>query len=95
MSVNVPGVGAKSATVPLPEIHLTNLGQGADGITVADLTAKVMKELTEAALKAAEKGIADIGKIGTDAVKDAASKAAGETLDKATKSVTDILKKKK
>ena len=27
--------GGKSATVPLPEIHLTDLGQGTDGITAA------------------------------------------------------------
>jgi uncharacterized protein involved in outer membrane biogenesis len=94
LSVNVTGLGGKSATVPLPEIHFSNLGQGPDGITVADLTAKVMKELTRVAVEAAEKGIADLGKLGTDAVKGAAGKTAGETLDKATKGLGGLLKKK-
>src|ERR1051325_11069016 len=55
LSIDAGPLGGKSATVPLPEIHLTNLGSGPDGITAADLTAKVLKELLQAAIPAAEK----------------------------------------
>jgi len=93
LSVNVPGVGEKSATVPLPEIHFTGLGQGADGITVAELTRKVLNEVLQKAIPAAEKAVADLGKGVTDAVKDL-SKDPGTAVDKATKGIGDLLKKK-
>ncbi len=38
LSIDAGPLGGKSATVPLPEIHLTNLGAGPDGITAGDLT---------------------------------------------------------
>ena len=94
LSVNVPGVGGKSATVPLPEIHLTALGQGSEGITAADLTKKVLNELLLKAIPAAEKAMVDLGKGVTDAVKDL-SKNPGSAVDKAARGVTDLFKKKK
>jgi len=93
LSVNAGPLGGKSATVPLPEIHLTNLGNGPDGITAADLTARVLKELLQAAIPAAEKAVVDLGKGATGAVKDAGKKAT-EGVDKATKGIGDLLKKK-
>lgn len=94
LSVDAGPLGGKSATVPLPEIHLTNLGSGPEGITAADLTAKVLKEVLQAAIPAAEKAAVDLGKSATEAVKDLSKDPAG-TVDKAAKSVTDIFKKKK
>jgi hypothetical protein len=93
LSVDLSVLGGKSATVPLPEIHLTNLGSGPDGITAADLTAKVLKEVLQAAIPAAEKAVADLGKNVTGVAKDLTKDPAG-TVDKAAKSVTDIFKKK-
>lgn len=93
LNVNVPGVGSQSATVPLPEIRFTGLGQGAEGITVAELTRKVLKEVLERAIPAAEKAVTDLGKGVTDAVKDL-SKDPSSAVDKATKGVSDLLKKK-
>jgi hypothetical protein len=94
VSINAGPLGGKSATVPLPEIHLTNLGGGADGITAADLTARVLKEVLQKAIPAAEKAVADLGKGVTDSVKELGKDPAG-TVDKATKSLGDLLKKKK
>jgi len=94
LSVDVPGVGAKSTTVPLPEIHLTGLGQGSEGITAADLTRKVLKEVLQKAIPAAEKAVMDLGKGVTDAVKDLSKDPSG-AVDKAAKGVTDLFKKKK
>lgn len=93
LSIDVPGVGGKSATVPLPEIHLTGLGQGADGITAAELTKIILKEVLQRAIPAAEKAAVDLGKGVTDAVKDLSKDPAG-TVDKATKGLGDLLKKK-
>ena len=93
LSVDAGVLGSKSATVPLPEIHLTGLGSGPDGITAGDLTTKILKEILQAAIPAAEKAVVDLGKSATDAVKDLSKNPAG-AVDKATRSVTDIFKKK-
>ena len=90
LSVDLSVLGGKSATVPLPEIHLTNLGSGPDGITAGDLTAKVLKELLQAAIPAAEKAVANLGKGATGVLKDAGKGAT----EKAAKSIGDLFKKK-
>jgi hypothetical protein len=49
-------------TLPLPPVHLTDLGTGPDGITATDLTKKVFSELTAAIIKAVAGSATDIGK---------------------------------
>jgi len=93
LSLDLSVLGGKSATVPLPEIHLTNLGSGPDGITAGDLTAKVLKELLQAAIPAAEKAVADLGKGATDLLKNAGKNPA-ESVKKATQGIGDLFKKK-
>lgn len=93
VNVSMAMLGGKSLTVPIPDIHFADLGSGPEGITAAELTRKVLNEVTAATLKAVEKGVTDFGKGATDAVKDA-SKSATDTLDKATKGVDDLFKKK-
>ena len=51
VQVTLTALGGKSATVPLPEIHLTGLGQGPDGITAAELTKLVLQEIEKNALQ--------------------------------------------
>ncbi len=94
LSMEVSVLGGKSATVPLPEIHLTNLGGGPDGITTGELTARILTEVLQKAIPAAEKAAAEFGKGVTDSVKDLSNDPA-RAVDKAAKSVTEILKKKK
>jgi hypothetical protein len=91
VNVSMTMLGGKSLTVQLPEIHLANLGSGPEGITAAELTQRVLSEVTAATLKAVEKGVGDLGKVATDA----ASKAATDSLNKASKSVGDLFNKKK
>lgn len=45
-----------SAQVTLPDIHLTNLGSGPDGITPAELTAMILSQLNTEAAKSAAGG---------------------------------------
>jgi hypothetical protein len=48
----IPGVALKEITVPIPDIHFTNLGQGPDGITAGELTQKVLQEISTDTIKA-------------------------------------------
>jgi uncharacterized protein involved in outer membrane biogenesis len=93
VNVSLTLMNGRSATVPLPDIHFKNLGQGPEGITAAELTEKILREITAATLKAVEPVLADLGKAATDALKDA-GKNATQSLDRATKSLGDLFKKK-
>lgn len=58
------------ATLPLPDIHLTNLGQGPEGITPAALIKEVLSQVTTATVKAVASSAGDAGKaIGGEASK--------------------------
>jgi hypothetical protein len=48
----IPGVDVKEITVPLPDIHFSDLGKGPDGITAADLTQMILKEVSADTIKA-------------------------------------------
>lgn len=76
----------KSITVPIPDIHFTNLGQGPEGITAGDLMTKAFNDVITEALSA-------VAKSATGAVGDAA-KGATDSLNKATKGIGDLFKKK-
>jgi uncharacterized protein involved in outer membrane biogenesis len=75
------------ATLPLPDIHLMNLGTGPNGITPADLTKQVLSEVVSGTIKAVAKsatnvgkGAENVGKEGANAVK----KGLGGLFKKAT-----------
>jgi len=93
LNVSSTLLGGQQMTVPLPEIHFTNLGQGPDGITVAELTKRVLNEVLAVAIPAAEKALREGAKGMTDAVKDF-TKGGTNSLDKVTKGVGDLFKKK-
>jgi hypothetical protein len=76
-------------------VRLTGLGQGEDGITVEELTRLSLNEIIAAAIKVvASDAVKDMTKGLTEGA-DAASKAASDAAGRATKSVTDLFKKKK
>ena len=90
--VSLTGMGGKETTLPLPDIHLSDMGKGADGITATDLTRRVLDALTAATVKAVANAASDIGKgavnLGTDA-----GKNAGENVNKITKGLGGLFKK--
>lgn len=93
----VPGLQPMALT--LPDLELTNLGQGPEGITAGELTSRVMNLVTTKALAAVvEYYTTGGGKLTLDHAQatatEAAKKVAGEAADKALKSVGDLLKKK-
>jgi len=89
---NLTGLVNKEFTLTLPDIHLTDLGKGADGITGADLTRKVLSEITSATIQAVASDAANLGKDAAKAarglVNDAlqnSSNGVGENVDKLKK----------
>jgi uncharacterized protein involved in outer membrane biogenesis len=90
-------LGGNAATLPLPEIRLSNLGQGADGITAAELTEKAMSAVVSGALKAVAEGGVALAKEGAKAATKAATdsvKGVGTEGTKALQKVGDIFNKK-
>jgi len=89
--VSFAGLAGKTATVPLPEIRLQNLGQGPEGITGVELTRQVLSAVLNGSLKASEAAVADLGKQAADLGKDAA-KTATDAAGKVTKGIGDLFK---
>ena len=57
-------------TLPLPDIHLTNLGQDPDGITPAALIKEILSQVTTATIKAVAGSVGDASKtIGNETLK--------------------------
>lgn len=89
LHVSVTALGTKSATVPLPDIHLTDLGKGPEGITAAELTKRVLQEVEKKAVEVSSSTVADLSKQITSGATDAANNA----VEKATKGLGGLLKK--
>ena len=88
--LDVPGI--KPLALTLPDIHVTQLGTGPEGITAADLTKKVLnqviQEILPAVTKAATGALGDVSKEATKALDNSKGQ-----LDKAVKGVGDLFKK--
>jgi len=92
--VSVTALGqSQSATVPLPEIHLTDLGKGPDGITGAELAKLVLQEIEKEAVKASSGAVADLSKQAANLTKGLSNMSTGAT-ETITKGLGDLLKKK-
>src|SRR3954471_4447702 len=86
-------LGGGAATIVLPEIHLTNLGQGSDGITPAELADKVFSEVFQKTISAVTAQIGNLGKGATDLIKGGGTNVT-PSVEKATKGIGDLFKKK-
>jgi hypothetical protein len=97
VNVALTQLGGKTVAVTLPDIHLTDLGKGPEGITSAELTKVVLSTLERAVLKAADSAVANLGKdlskSADKVVKDLGKGGTG-TVDNVTKSLNDLFKKK-
>lgn len=96
VNVHINMMGAKPVTIPIPDIHFTNLGTGPDGITAAELTKRILDEITALVLKAVEKDLANITKGATDVLTRNATNilSGSNTLNKTAKELGDLFKKK-
>lgn len=95
INVALSMLGGKGTTIPLPEIHLQNLGNTPEGMTASDLS----KEVVGAVVKESTKSVvANAAKLGLETLT-SASALGGETTKEATdkvgeavKGVTDLFK---
>lgn len=63
VQVIINGIGmAQPQVIPLPDIHLTDLGKDGDGITAADLTRRVLSAISSATLQTVVQTAADLDK---------------------------------
>jgi hypothetical protein len=88
VNLSTPMLGGKSITVPLPPLHLQNLGSAENGVTPAELVQEVMKPLLGSVVQAGEAGLAS-------ALKDVTGlgKQGADQLKNAGKSISDLFKK--
>lgn len=93
VQVSLTQLGGKPFAVRLPDIHLTDLGRGPEGITPAELLHLVLSELETAALKVANNGIGDFSK-GASALTQDLGKSGTNTVGTLKKSLGDLFKKK-
>jgi hypothetical protein len=90
--VSVTTLGGQAATIPLPDIHLQDLGTGPDGITPAELMKRVLEAVEKGATQAASGAVADIGKGAVYLTKDAGGLGTN-AVDKVTKGLGGLFKK--
>lgn len=63
VEVIINGLGTpKPQIIPLPDIHLTNLGTGGEGITAAELTQRILKVISTATIEAVAQTAANLDK---------------------------------
>ena len=90
---SLTGLVNKDITLTLPDIHFTDLGKGGDGITAADLTQKILGQITADTVKALASAATDLGKNAAAAAKTAAQEAANGAVTNADKAASESLKK--
>ena len=90
--VNLTGLVAKEMTLSLPDIHLTDMGKDASGITATELTRRALDALTSATIKAVANNASDLSK-GAVNLEKGAGKAATEDVNKITKGLGGLFKK--
>ncbi len=93
LHVSVTALGGQEVTLPLPPIHLENLGTGPEGITPAELTKVVLAAIESEAAKAASGAVADLGKSAANVVKDVGGQGSN-VLQNVTKGIGGLFKKK-
>ncbi len=93
INLSLTMLGGKSATIPLPDIKLTNLGQGADGITPAEVIKVVTKEVMTQTTGAVTGFLSGAGKALLDGAKGLGG-AATDAAKGVTKGLGDLFKKK-
>lgn len=91
-SVNIPVLGVKTGTVPLPDIHLQDLGKGTEGLTPGEIASKITVAIAQGAAAAAKDAISKLGGALTDSAK-SLGQDTQKNLQNATKGLGDLFKK--
>ncbi len=87
LSVN-SSLGSKEMTVPLPDVHVENIGTPENGVSAAEMSKVIMKSLLASTTKAVGEALTGLGK----GVKDVGA-GTTEEVNKAAKGLKDLFKK--
>jgi uncharacterized protein involved in outer membrane biogenesis len=90
--VSLTDLGGKEMTLPLPPIHLTDLGTNPDGITAAELTRSALNAIVTATVKEVSQAGTEIGKNAQSLIKNT-GKNAGAGVSNITKGLGNLLGK--
>jgi uncharacterized protein involved in outer membrane biogenesis len=93
LHLSLTALGGKTATVPLPDIHLTDLGKGPEGITGGELFKVVLGAIEKEAVTASTSVVSDL-KNGALYIGKEAVSSTSNALNKIGKGVSDLFKKK-
>jgi uncharacterized protein involved in outer membrane biogenesis len=94
VQLGINALGEHSATVALPEIHLTDLGKGPEGITAAELAKLVLQAIEKEAAPAAARLAANLAsEKGAAELKGLAGQGASNAVDSVTKGIGNLFKK--
>jgi hypothetical protein len=96
VTVNLTDLGGRQLTVAIPDIHLSNLGTGPDGITAGALAKEALQAIEDETLPAVKKALSDVGKNVTEELKRNANEITKNpgAVSNITHSLGDLLKKK-
>jgi len=99
VTLGMAALGGKLIEAPLPEIRMSNLGQGPEGITGAELGKEILSQINRGAIKTYTE---QLEKMGAEALQNltqnatnVVNKAASDVLNKASKGLGDLLNTKK
>ncbi len=94
VNVKIKELGGDAKTLVLPDIKLTNLGTGPEGITSKELTKIVLNKVVTETLKVVMQSGGDLNKIGESAFKQL-EESGNQDAAKAARGVLDLFKKSK
>lgn len=87
-------VGSQTATLPLPTIHLTDLGAGPEGIAPTELANKILDAIEKETTKSVTSKLGSVKESATTVTK-GLGKGSTNVFNKLTKGIGDIFRKKK
>ena len=94
VQVQMNVLGSRATTIDLPEIRMTNLGAGPEGITTEELTDRLLRVILEKATVAAATAMAGSPEGLGEGLKRAGQEAVSQALDEAARGVSDLLQRR-
>lgn len=91
--LNLPGLGSAVPPLTLPDLRLSGLGSGPEGITAGEMTRQVLGAVVKQVLPAVAARVAGLPKDLGGAAKGAVDKAAGAIKDAASKGLDTLFRK--
>lgn len=88
LHVSLTGFGAKEMTLPLPPLHIQNIGSPGNGVSAGELVKQILTPLLSSVTEAVKSGITNIGKGVGEAGKDA-----GSQLNKTAEGIKGLFKR--